>query len=122
MSYKDTRQELQKSIQSNFINTPWRFLHRRTATKAIVSSPSHPDKDGLKFSRQSKLGFRTMVGEGWTEDHLAFKLMRLIPAIFNTENYSQIFLVFPRLPGLKSNIHFMCTTNRSNIKDLGKAI
>lgn len=45
MSYNDTqvrkRAVLAELIQSNFINTLWRFLQRRTATKAIVSSPSH---------------------------------------------------------------------------------
>lgn len=35
-------------------------------------------------------------------------------------NYSQIFLVSPLPPRLKTNIHFICTTNRSNIKVLGK--
>lgn len=65
MSYKDTRQELQKGPywQSQFNqisqNTLWRFRQRRTATKAIVSSPTKPPtplppltKDGAKFPRE----------------------------------------------------------------------
>lgn len=45
---------LTMSIQSNFINTLWRFLQRRKNTKTIVSSPSllPLTKDGAKFPRE----------------------------------------------------------------------
>lgn len=63
----------------------------------------------------------------WTKIHLAFTLVLLIQAFSNTEKlFAEYFLVFPLPPithtwTLKINIHFICTTNRSNIKDLGKS-
>ena len=105
MSYKDTRQELQKgaillkSIQTNFLNTLWRFLQRRTATMAIVSSPSHlpPDKRwGQVSQRKVNLGSEQWLGWAGTKIVLAFKLVLLIQAIFKTEKlFTNIFGISP---------------------------
>lgn len=109
MSYKDTRRVtknkkqsqravLVKSIQSSFMIMLWRFLQRRTATKAIVSSLSRLSltKDGGRVSqRKVNLGSEQWLGDG-TEVILAFKLVLLIQAIFNTEKvFTDIFGIFP---------------------------
>lgn len=64
---------LAESIQSNFINTLWRFLQKRTATKAITKP--HPlTKDGGEVSqRKVNLTSRTMVGVGWNENYFSIQ-------------------------------------------------
>lgn len=62
-----------------------------------------------------------MVG-GWNWSH--FSIQARVTNTSNLQYWESIhryFWYFPLLPGLKTNIHFICTTNRSNIEDLGKS-
>lgn len=85
-------------VDSIFINILWRFLQWRTASKAIVSSPSHLPltRWGQVSQRKVNLGSEQWLGWAGTKIILAFQLMLLIQAIFNTEKlFTDIFGISP---------------------------
>jgi len=77
----------------------WRFPQKRTATKAIVSSPSQlplTKRWGQVSQRKVNLGSEQWLGWAGTKIILAFKLVLLIQAIFNTEKlFTDIFGISP---------------------------
>lgn len=101
---------------SNFIKTRRRLLQRGAAAKGHGFLQRAAASRTKSFPEKSKLRQRTMVGGGGVRRWAGgggsgHKPLRHSSSCYSYKqssilrNYSQIFLVFPRLPGIKTNIH-----------------